>query len=195
MSENKRKSIPKSVRFEVFKRDSFKCQYCGASAPDVILEVDHIVPVSEGGENDMMNLITSCRDCNRGKGKKKLTDRQTIEKQKTELDDLNERRQQMEMMLQWKCDLLNFEMEMVNAIDALICSMTDWAMPDSAKQKIKRLISQFSFDEVYDATSISFDKYYNGTEKSWDVAFNKIGGICYNRKVGRTAEYYAKPNN
>ena len=195
MGENKRKSIPKSVRFEVFKRDSFKCQYCGASAPDVILEVDHIVPVAEGGENDMMNLITSCRDCNRGKGKKKLTDRQTIEKQKTELDDLNERRQQMEMMLQWKCDLLNFEMEMVNAIDALICSMTDWAMADSAKQKIKRLISQFSFDEVYDATSISFEKYYNGTEKSWDVAFNKIGGICYNRKVGRTAEYYAKPNN
>ena len=195
MGENKRKSIPKSVRFEVFKRDSFKCQYCGASAPDVILEVDHIVPVAEGGENDMMNLITSCRDCNRGKGKKKLTDRQTIEKQKTELDDLNERRQQMEMMLQWKCDLLNFEMEMVNAIDALICSMTDWAMADSAKQKIKRLISQFSFDEVYDATSISFEKYYNGTEKSWDVAFNKIGGICYNRKVGRTAEYYAKQNN
>lgn len=195
MGENKRKSIPKSVRFEVFKRDSFKCQYCGASAPDVILEVDHIVPVTEGGENDMMNLITSCRDCNRGKGKKRLTDRQTIEKQKTELDDLNERRQQMEMMLQWKCDLLNFEMEMVNAIDALICSMTDWAMADSAKQKIKRLISQFSFDEVYDAASISFEKYYNGTEKSWDVAFNKIGGICYNRKVGRTAEYYAKQDN
>ena len=195
MGESKRKSIPKSVRFEVFKRDSFKCQYCGASAPDVILEVDHIVPVAEGGENDMMNLITSCKDCNRGKGKKKLTDRQTIEKQKTELDDLNERRQQMEMMLQWKCDLLNFEMEMVSAIDALICSMTDWAMADSAKQKIRRLISQFSFDEVYDATSISFEKYYNGTEKSWDVAFNKIGGICYNRKVGRTAEYYAKPNN
>lgn len=195
MGENKRKSIPKSVRFEVFKRDSFKCQYCGASAPDVILEVDHIVPVSEGGENDMMNLITSCRDCNRGKGKKKLTDRQTIEKQKTELDDLNERRHQMEMMLQWKCDLLNFELEMVNAIDSLICSMTDWAMSDSAKQKIRRLISQFSFDEVYDAAAISFEKYYNGTEKSWDVAFNKIGGICYNRKVGRTAEYYAKPNN
>ena len=195
MGENKRKSITKSVRFEVFKRDSFKCQYCGASAPDVILEVDHIVPVAEGGENDIMNLITSCRDCNRGKGKKKLTDKQIIEKQKTELDDLNERRQQMEMMLQWKCELLNFESEMVNAIDSLICSMTEWAMSDSAKQKIRRLIGQFSFDEVYDATVISFEKYYNGTEKSWNVAFNKIGGICYNRKVGRTAEYYAKPNN
>ena len=195
MGENKRKSITKSVRSEVYKRAGFKCQYCGASAPDVILEVDHIVPVAEGGENDIMNLITSCRDCNRGKGKKKLTDKQIIEKQKTELDDLNERRQQMEMMIQWKCDLLNFELEMVNAIDSLICSMTEWAMSDSAKQKIRRLIGQFSFDEVYDATAISFEKYYNGTEKSWDVAFNKIGGICYNRKVGRTAEYYAKQDN
>ena len=181
----KRKPISKSLRFEVFKRDSFKCQYCGASAPDVILEVDHIVPVAEGGENDMMNLITSCRDCNRGKGKKKLADRQA----------LNERRQQMEMMLQWKCDMLNFESEMVNAIDLLIYSMTNWAMSDFARQKTRRLISQFSFDEVYDATAISFEKYYNGTEKSWGVAFNKIGGICYSRKVGRTAEYYAKQDN
>lgn len=195
MGENKRKTISKSVRFEVFKRDSFKCQYCGASAPDAILEVDHIIPVADGGDNDMMNLITSCRDCNRGKGKKKLTDRQTIEKQKAELDDLNERREQMEMMLQWKRDLLNFELEAVEEIDSLIGSMTEWVMSDSAKQKIKRLISQFSFDEVYDATSIAFEKYYKGTERSWDIAFNKIGGICYNRKVGRTAEYYAKQDN
>ena len=41
----KRKNLSKSVRFEVFKRDSFKCQYCGKSAPDVVLEVDHIIPV------------------------------------------------------------------------------------------------------------------------------------------------------
>ena len=46
------------------------CQYCGQSAPDVVLEVDHIVPVAEGGDNDIMNLITSCRDCNRGKVRK-----------------------------------------------------------------------------------------------------------------------------
>lgn len=31
----KRKAISKRVRFEVFKRDSFKCQYCGKCAPDV----------------------------------------------------------------------------------------------------------------------------------------------------------------
>ena len=56
----KRKNLSKSVRFEVFKRDSFKCQYCGKSAPDVVLEVDHIIPVSKGGDNDISNLITAC---------------------------------------------------------------------------------------------------------------------------------------
>ncbi len=70
--KNKRKGLSKKLRFEVFKRDGFTCQYCGRSAPDVILEVDHIKSVKNGGDNDIMNLITSCFDCNRGKGKRKL---------------------------------------------------------------------------------------------------------------------------
>ena len=77
----RRKAIPKKVRFEVFKRDKFTCTYCGRKAPDVVLEVDHIIPVAEGGKNDIMNLTTSCRDCNRGKGKriyKKWKDYKTI---------------------------------------------------------------------------------------------------------------------
>lgn len=55
------------IRFEVFKRDAFTCRYCGRQTPDVVLEVDHIVPVCEGGSDDPMNLATSCWDCNRGK--------------------------------------------------------------------------------------------------------------------------------
>lgn len=51
-STKKRVPISKALRFEVFKRDSFTCQYCGRSAPEVVLEVDHIVPVSKGGTND-----------------------------------------------------------------------------------------------------------------------------------------------
>ena len=50
----KRKSINKKIRFEVFKRDNFTCQYCGKSAPNVILEIDHITPVSKGGNNDLI---------------------------------------------------------------------------------------------------------------------------------------------
>lgn len=65
-------AISKKLRFEVFKRDGFQCQYCGKSSPNVVLEIDHIIPISEGGQNNLENLITSCFDCNRGKGKELL---------------------------------------------------------------------------------------------------------------------------
>ena len=64
----KRKSLSKKTRFEVFKRDGFICQYCGNSPPAVILEIDHIKPFKAGGSNEIDNLLTSCFDCNRGKG-------------------------------------------------------------------------------------------------------------------------------
>lgn len=64
-----RKPLPKKIRFRVFQRDNFTCQYCGRSAPKVELHVDHIRSVANGGDNDMDNLITSCVDCNLGKGK------------------------------------------------------------------------------------------------------------------------------
>ena len=65
-------SISRKKRFEIFKRDGFKCQYCGAYPPNVTLEVDHLTPVCAGGDNAETNLITSCFDCNRGKGTYKL---------------------------------------------------------------------------------------------------------------------------
>lgn len=62
-----RKPVSKKMRFDVFKRDSFTCQYCGSNPPAVVLEIDHIHPVSKGGRNLVDNLITACFDCNRGK--------------------------------------------------------------------------------------------------------------------------------
>lgn len=64
--------ISKTVRFEVFKRDCFACHYCGASPPAVILEIDHIIPKSDGGPDEIGNLITACFACNRGKGARSL---------------------------------------------------------------------------------------------------------------------------
>lgn len=67
-----RKSIRKGLRFEILNRDNFTCRYCGAKAPDVSLELDHVVPVSKGGKNNKENLVTSCWGCNIGKGAKEL---------------------------------------------------------------------------------------------------------------------------
>ena len=61
-------AISKKLRFEVFKRDLFTCQYCGRRPPEVMLEADHVVAKAEGGPDTIENLTTSCFECNRGKG-------------------------------------------------------------------------------------------------------------------------------
>lgn len=68
-----RKSLSKRTRFEVFKRDAFRCSYCGRTPPDVLLHVDHVIAVANGGTDDLSNLVTACQDCNLGKAAVPLT--------------------------------------------------------------------------------------------------------------------------
>ena len=64
---HRRKPLNKRVRFFVLKRDQFTCCYCGRSAPEVMLEIDHKIPLAHGGSNTVDNLVTACRTCNQGK--------------------------------------------------------------------------------------------------------------------------------
>lgn len=59
--------IPKRLRYEILRRDGHTCRYCGASAPNTRLTVDHVLPRVLGGTNDPTNLVTACVDCNSGK--------------------------------------------------------------------------------------------------------------------------------
>jgi len=56
------------LRYEIFKRDNFKCVLCGTTGKEEKLEIDHIIPISEGGKTIKFNLRTLCFKCNRGKG-------------------------------------------------------------------------------------------------------------------------------
>ena len=67
-TKTKRKNIDLRVRFNVFKRDGFSCRYCGAKPPEAVLQIDHAIPVSKGGSDDIDNLVTACSKCNMGKG-------------------------------------------------------------------------------------------------------------------------------
>lgn len=60
-------AVSKRMRFEVLRRDSHTCQYCGESAPNVVLHVDHVKPKALGGTDGPDNLVTACKDCNAGK--------------------------------------------------------------------------------------------------------------------------------
>lgn len=59
------RSIPSNVRQAVLDRDDYLCRYCGRRSQT--MEVDHIIPVSQGGASTLDNLVTACRKCNRRK--------------------------------------------------------------------------------------------------------------------------------
>lgn len=173
-------AVSKKTRFEVFKRDSFKCQYCGSSAPDVILEVDHIKPKSKGGKNDLFNLVTSCKACNRGKGAKTLDDSSAVQKQKRQLDELNEKRIQTEMLLEWREQLATLEEEHVDLIsrkidDALIAY--NKTISDVGKKSVARWIRRFGINNVLDAIRSASEQADNA-EKLFDL----IGKIAHVNK-------------
>lgn len=66
--EGQRQPLAPGIRYTVLHRDDFRCQICGRTAKDgVKLEVDHIMPYSKGGSDELSNLWTLCFDCNRGK--------------------------------------------------------------------------------------------------------------------------------
>lgn len=63
--EYEREAIPDSLRTAVLERDRHRCRYCGAT--DKKLVMDHVYPVSRGGETSFENLVTACEGCNRKK--------------------------------------------------------------------------------------------------------------------------------
>ena len=73
------------LRFDILSRDNFTCQYCGRTPSDgAKLHVDHIVPKSKSGSESIDNLITSCEECNLGKGAT-LLDKYKISKIKSRI--------------------------------------------------------------------------------------------------------------
>jgi len=188
-----RKNISKRVRFEVFKRDSFTCQYCGRMSPDVVLEIDHIDPVKNGGDNKIINLVTSCYDCNRGKGAKTLTDHSSIKLQQSQLKELNQKREQLKMLVEWKKELQKFEEEQISIVESYFLS-TGGRLTNPNKKELKSLIKKYSISEVIESTIISLDKYWDDDKMSIDKAFHYISKVCSSRKLERENPMVKKIN-
>ena len=60
-------AVTKRTRYEVLRRDNNTCRYCGGTAPDVVLTIDHVMPIALGGSDMPDNLVAACKDCNAGK--------------------------------------------------------------------------------------------------------------------------------
>lgn len=186
----KRKAITKKIRFEVFKRDSFKCQYCGRSAPDVLLRVDHIHPVAKGGDNEIINLITACFDCNSGKSDVLIDDKAAIVRQREQLEALNDRRSQLEMLLNWRDELRKIDERGIEAASDEWRKVTPgYHLSESGRDHVAKLIKKYGLPAVLDAMDAAHEKYIEiidgkATLESADLAYAKLGGICYMKSLG-----------
>ena len=174
----KRKSLSKKVRFEIFKRDVFTCQYCGSKPPSVVLEVDHITPVALGGDNSEDNLITSCFDCNRGKGARSLEISPETLARKLEIQ--NEAKEQLasfEKSVKAKKAKITRK---INKLGKLFESETDHTFTYSFKQSIKKFFEKLPEHDVIEAMEIALAKF---SDKP-GLATKYFCGICWNKIKG-----------
>jgi hypothetical protein len=168
-----RKPLSKKTRFEVFKRDGFKCMYCGAHPPQVILEPDHIKPVADGGTNAMDNLVTACFDCNRGKAARSLdvvpqslADKAAETKEREEqlrgyYEVMEDKRQRIEKEA-WEVMFLLYP--------------SDNSVPQDEFQSVKRFIEKLGYHEVREAAEIAM-----AAPISYRKTFKYFCGICWNK--------------
>lgn len=152
-----------SIRFEVFKRDGFKCQYCGRTPDGVVLEVDHIHPLAEGGTDDIENLVTACWDCNRGKGAKTLDSRAPVRDLVETAEVLREREAQLRAFHEASESLRKFEEQHFNQVRNHWFLMWDaeeldrWQLPRDGD--FKRYIASVGVAETLDAVEITREKF------------------------------------
>lgn len=182
---SKRKPLGNKLRFEVFKRDSFACQYCGRKAPDVVLQADHITPVASGGTNEILNLITSCFECNSGKSDKKLSDNSTIERQRNQLGELQARREQIDMLLQWKRGMADLDSEAAEQLAELWRGLAPgWTFSEGGFGALRALILKCGISDVADAmreAAASYLRFQDDgkvTRESWTLAWDKVQRIA-----------------
>lgn len=169
-------SASKKIRFEIFKRDGFKCAYCGKSPPAVVLEVDHIEPKAKGGKDDINNYITACFDCNRGKRDIPL------EKIPAQLqENLEVLREQEAQLKEYRRFIAKIEKRLTDDFDEInnIYSENypEWEFSDQFKNvSLRRFLQLLPKHRVIEALNIAITKWPNNKDR----VIPYFCGVCWN---------------
>lgn len=174
-----RKAISKKKRFEIFKRDEFTCQYCGSFPPNVLLHLDHIIPVSKGGSNDEDNLITACEACNLGKSAIPLSSiPKGLKDRALEIAESEAQINGYADIAKNKADRLDHETWKIISILESDEDITDY---DKARfRSIRNFLEILPYQEVVDAAQITTAKwsYFGYTQ------FKYFCGVCWRKYRG-----------
>mgnify|MGYP001599849752 CR=1 FL=1 len=179
----KREAIRPKDRFEVFKRDAFRCQYCGRTPPTITLEVDHIIAVTNGGGNEFANLLTSCRDCNVGKGPRPLTAIQPDAAVR-----LEERREAAFQVQSYNEFLLEQRHRTSAAIERIGAYWYRQLAPRRSlifgldrERSIRRFLTYLTEVEILEAVDIAMLRKPPSDVKHDDTAWRYFCGICWTK--------------
>lgn len=180
-----RKGLSKRLRFEIFKRDGFKCLYCGATPAQKAMRVDHVKPVVAGGGDEPTNLVTSCFDCNAGKGPVSLEHQQHAAGFATAAD-----KEHAAQIRAWLAVQKEIEAARVEVADELAEKWEYYLGPISqqAYDRLPRLSTEFRFDELTQAMAIVARKFGRELEFSGNAAKQHekyFSGILRNWRDGR----------
>ena len=89
--QGQRDLMTQQLRKRIKERDNYTCRYCHNSIskePNLLLEIDHIIPLSKGGKTEERNLQTLCWKCNRSKGNKIIQNIEIEEQFQNDLHDV-----------------------------------------------------------------------------------------------------------
>jgi hypothetical protein len=167
-----RKSTGKRLRFEIFKRDGFRCVYCGATPSQSLLRVDHVCPVSKGGTNEPANLVTACHDCNGGKSDIPLEQRRLVSQ---DPEALQEQADQLRLYLKAQRALTKARREM----EAEICAQWNYTLGPISQEMAPRLaslLSEWSYEDLHRAMCITAKK------------LGKMSAYSYSGRAGACAQ-------
>lgn len=181
LMSNTRKSMSKKLRFEVFKRDGFTCQYCGAHPPSAILHVDHIHPVSKGGGDDIDNLITACQPCNSGKSNVELTDvPQSLQDKAALVLEREAQIQGYQSVMDAK--RLRLEEEAAQVCEVYETFNPGFTLTDKSMVTVRMFIDKLGVHFVQSAMELAWTarKVRRGGE------FKYFCGICWNKIKGKS---------
>jgi 5-methylcytosine-specific restriction endonuclease McrA len=177
--------ISKSLRFEVFKRDSFTCQYCGRQTPQVILEIDHIIPKSKGGTDHINNLVTSCFDCNRGKGNIPLAVLRITDTRKEEIQKLKEKQEQIRAYEKFLKEQKAKEEQILQDINDHWASLCDdkFLLSENGLSSVRSFLANLTPMEIKEAMSIAA-----GSVEEIEARFKYFCGVCHNKTAEKSGD-------
>lgn len=185
-------SLSKRLRFDIFKRDGFTCGYCGLKPPGVILEVDHILPVSGGGTDEEENLITSCFACNRGKADQPLERRPkplmiSVEDERDRLRQLQEYQEYLSERTKIRDEFFILISDAWVKLDGQ--DPNDVMLAGSEASAVRKFLKHLPPTEIIEAIQIADDKFSDKrdrwTEDYWSRnRLQYFCGICW-RKIRR----------